>query len=300
MEEWLADHARVIRGYRYAHVTAVSRSWPRLRSQGENRIDLSFWTKNPNRDRLWAGRLRDAEILTPEQGQRAFNEYQRRGWIEEMLDEIDQVSGAWDVLDSTSWRWFFVFRFRPENLEWFGDLRPVPEDHRIWRVPRHSTLLSADGHGDAHRAGVRGHFDPVSENAYRVTSQRDSLVTPQHKKLQNRLLRSLQKQYGKSQVRREVFGVDILVFEKGKAHLIEIKIAPNARLAIREALGQILEYRFDTRVRRECGRRTVALHVVSSAPLDAETGLYLQSLNKNHDLDLRYHYYTLDSDSIHL
>jgi len=77
---------------------------------------------------------------------------------------------------------------------------------------------------------------------------------------------------------------DALVQHKdGSRELYEIKPAGSAREAVRQALGQLLEYAY-----RRNGLQPKAMHVVSDAPMDAVTGEYLESLEKRFGLRLSY------------
>lgn len=69
----------------------------------------------------------------------------------------------------------------------------------------------------------------------------------------------------------------------GARELYEIKPASSAREAVRQALGQLLEYAY-----RRNGLKPVALHVVSDAPMDEVTQEYLQSLESRFGLKLGY------------
>jgi hypothetical protein len=71
--------------------------------------------------------------------------------------------------------------------------------------------------------------------------------------------------------------------EDGSLHLYEIKPAPTAREAVRQAMGQLLEYGY-----RRGGLRPQTLHVVSDARLDDLTREYLQMLEERFSLKLAY------------
>jgi hypothetical protein len=71
--------------------------------------------------------------------------------------------------------------------------------------------------------------------------------------------------------------------DDGSRELYEIKPASSAREAVRQALGQLLEYAY-----RRDGLQPAALHVVSDAPMDDVTLEYLQTLETRFDLKLGY------------
>lgn len=69
----------------------------------------------------------------------------------------------------------------------------------------------------------------------------------------------------------------------GSRELYEIKPADSAREAVRQALGQLLEYAY-----RRNGLEPAALHVVSDAPMDKVTKEYLQCLEDRFGLRFGY------------
>src|SRR5205085_1871238 len=65
-----------------------------------------------------------------------------------------------------------------------------------------------------------------------------------HNRLQLKLAEMLREKYGQAAVCLEVNGVDIRIVVRHTGHLlfVEVKSEADARLAIRQALGQLLEY----------------------------------------------------------
>lgn len=77
---------------------------------------------------------------------------------------------------------------------------------------------------------------------------------------------------------------DVLVKrEDGSFDLYEIKPANSAADAVRQALGQLLEYAY-----RPGGLKEAALHVVSDAPSDSLTEAYLLELHRRFGLRIAY------------
>lgn len=107
--------------------------------------------------------------------------------------------------------------------------------------------------------------------------------------IQDRLVERLRAQYGHDAVGTEhptgTGGrADALVeHADGSRELYEIKPAMTAREAVRQAIGQLLEYAW-----RRHGLQPAALHVVSDAPLDEVTGEYLRNLEARFGLCFGY------------
>ena len=77
----------------------------------------------------------------------------------------------------------------------------------------------------------------------------------------------------------------------GRYDLYEIKPAATAADAIRQALGQLLEYAY-----RRGGLENVTLHVVSDAPPDPITDDYLRELDRRFGLKVAYRQIALEPD----
>ena len=77
--------------------------------------------------------------------------------------------------------------------------------------------------------------------------------------------------------------VDVVACRDGEFEFYEIKTNSNARLAIREAIGQLLEYAYWPP--SVCPSRLV---VVAEHPLASDDESYLQILSKRMHLDIEY------------
>lgn len=110
-----------------------------------------------------------------------------------------------------------------------------------------------------------------------------------HNKIQMALKRELADEFGEARVFiEEQTGaggrVDILVRHiSGRPHLYEIKVASTAAQAVREALGQLLEYAY-----RKSGLHPERMVIVSEPELDAATDAYLAYLRAQFQLPLYY------------
>ncbi|MCZ8158442.1 MAG: hypothetical protein O9256_00865 [Rhizobiaceae bacterium] len=119
------------------------------------------------------------------------------------------------------------------------------------------------------------------------TERRD--VTYRQNVIQDRLVEQLRRIYGHDAVGSEQptgtgGRADVLVrLPEDLWAIYEIKPAETARQAVREALGQLLEYGYRTGARPD-----VTLHIVSDADLDSDTELYLERLSDRFDLHIEY------------
>jgi hypothetical protein len=107
--------------------------------------------------------------------------------------------------------------------------------------------------------------------------------------IQDRMVKHLRGIYGRNAVGSEQATgndgkADVLVkLPHGRWGIYEIKPAESARMAVREAIGQLLEYGY-----RRGAYGDVSLHIVSDAPLDPVTEDYLDTLKQQFDLSFEY------------
>jgi hypothetical protein len=108
---------------------------------------------------------------------------------------------------------------------------------------------------------------------------------PLHPRLQADLLPRRQTCYGKSNVMREEGFVDITARDGKRCILIEIKTHPNPRAAIREALGQILEYAYYGPQARS---GSIELVIIAPGKLKAAEKKYIRLLQTRFKLPIWY------------
>ena len=114
-------------------------------------------------------------------------------------------------------------------------------------------------------------------------------ISLRHNRIQDRLYALLCEQHGSDSVRTEQptgtggFADAVVRRADGRFDLYEIKVASHAASAVREAMGQLLEYAY-----RKRGLEPVNLYVVSEAALDSITAEFLNRMNTEFGLKLGY------------
>ena len=106
--------------------------------------------------------------------------------------------------------------------------------------------------------------------------------------MENELAALLRARFGHDHVKRQADFVDLTVQQGARRSIIEIKSATIARRAIREALGQLLDYAFFEEP--EAVRELV---VVGRGPLLPRDKTYLATLTKRFRLPITYRRYRL-------
>ncbi len=118
---------------------------------------------------------------------------------------------------------------------------------------------------------------------------RELIISLRHNRIQDRLYALLCEQHGADSVRTEQptgtggFADAVVRRTDGRLDLYEIKVATHAANAVREAMGQLLEYAY-----RKRGLEPASLYVVSEPALDPITAEFLIRMNTEFGLKLDY------------
>jgi hypothetical protein len=277
-EEWLLDFTTLIDGWKFGSIEV---GHPRRRLAGEQ-VDVFLYTIRPDKTRVLVGRINPCFVLTEDQAESAIKVFKSSGWLSRMMDEVNAVGGKLDVLRRERPSDIVTVKFRHEAYQPVGG---VVAERGSWITerPRYQFMeLPVD---------VRAlwGFSPDDGAAERRTepSERSAVesgpILYRHNEIQNRLAALLRMHY--ASVVMEVGHVDIRVEDPRLRAFIEVKATTDPRLAIREALGQLLEYAlFGAATSAELPRLVVAAPGAST-PTVAE---YLQSLRSRFGLVVDY------------
>jgi hypothetical protein len=133
-----------------------------------------------------------------------------------------------------------------------------------------------------------GHMERLEHGSANVSSgARD--ITYRHNLLQSQLYELLCSQYGKEAVKTELptgtggFADAVVRRSDSQFDLYEIKVAATAADAVRQAMGQLLEYAY-----RRGGLEPARLFVVAEPLLDEVTEAFLQRMREEFGLNLAY------------
>lgn len=88
-EEWLLDVSKLIDGFHYGHIQAISQH--RVKYEGE-KFDISFFTINSlTKERWWLGEIKNLIVVSGDESKHVFAEYKRNGWLREMYAQLEAV-----------------------------------------------------------------------------------------------------------------------------------------------------------------------------------------------------------------
>lgn len=281
-EEWLNRPEWRIGGWCYAFIEGVQRS--RARLEGAI-INLRLFAISPSKSRLMVAEIRNAQVLTRDASATAFKEFRARGWFRAMQREVTAVGLKASALRQGM---DFNIRFRADDLKLFDP--PVAGPALLTRLNRFrlypaKTSNLAQWSARAKRAPLLKDKPTSTWMRTLKAARRMELVENQ---MENELDALLRARYGDASVARQKDFVDLSVQRDGRRTLIEIKSATVARRAIRDALGQLLDYAFF-----EAPDTVCELVIVGRGPLLPKDKAYLATLTKRFRLPIRYRRYRL-------
>jgi hypothetical protein len=108
---------------------------------------------------------------------------------------------------------------------------------------------------------------------------------PIHAALQGELLQLLKARFGGGNVVLEADFVDITITDGKKKILVEIKSHSDARLAVREALGQVMEYAY---FNPELKNEDAELVILAPGPFKQSVSDYLSRLRAKFGIPVTY------------
>jgi hypothetical protein len=261
-EEWNFNTADLINGkvYGYAYYRP-NEGTPQFKS----RHDIYFFGIRPKKERRLVGFYENARFLSERERARLKFAFQKSDLLEKRVDELLSLDLP-------------TIRTRKRAEEYLLDqyslnIEVSPEDVHLIVPPRSLTLAHTGGRdpkflsrytkpiflsnapiiGPGEQQSTRkgggkgpGTEDDLLEDEYlRFTKAQRNVIRRVHNQLSNRF-RAWLKSVGATKVTGESSSVDVICDFGGAKYLFELKVCFRAksRHALREAIGQILEYRY--------------------------------------------------------
>lgn len=296
-EEWLFNYSWTLGGYHYSFLQPINRSHDRF--AGET-LSVLLYTIDKRGTRQYVGEIRQCEVLTAEESKRNLRLYRKKGWVRDMIRQVGEVggdsrtiTGAGSALDILN------IRFRPSDAEIYPHAVPATPNDAV--QGRHRYVLAPAGKRilNQWRRGRKARSAPLSPRTIKRAGTNSVEYDPLHNKLQAAAYELLSAKYGKRNVRMEENNVDLTIKKRSGVVLIEIKTDPDARMAVRHAIGQLLEYGY-LWDEASCDKRPLELAIVAPAPQEELVTSYLARLRRSFRLPFTYHHFDLESASIDL
>lgn len=296
-EEWLFNFEWMIDGSRNGFVQGIHKYYEVYKGK---RFPLLLYTIDPDRSHLAVAFIRSVYVPTDEELSIVSKQYVERGWLGQMRDDLERINVTTDQLDSPTPQELANVRFRPEDVHRFD---PMPfflpgQDAapnltaRYMAFNWNGDLSFLNSRGNAHDLGGPSDNDPRrSEDLRRRAAQQGTVVDPKHVRMQNALFNSLARRH--ESVLYENNFVDLTGRDPGLVTYYELKTAPTARMCIRQALGQLLEY-------SEYPKSIPAdrLVVVGEAPATQDDVEFLKTMRNKFHLPLQYGWFRWEAGEL--
>lgn len=287
-EDWLFRNEWLIDDWRYAFVQGVNKSQASLLKAGEA-IDLTLFAIQPDRKRRFVATIGSVECLDHQQAQDALDVFKERGWYSNMREEIQAVDGNVSAFGDIQWaKDILNVRFRLANVYHFPPQSYADADGPLKYLTRYQLhdaepiFNSLDIPSALHKAGTTSlpKFLPFLRRGSAPVE-----CTPEHARMQEKLMKELQVEYPQGTILREQDYIDVSVQTEQELILYEIKSDIEPRSVIRQALGQILEYAYHPSRTHSLPIRLV---IVGRGELSSLDEAYLHHLKTEFALPLDY------------
>lgn len=281
-EEWLFRPEHELDRYRYGFLQ------PSLKA-GAHRygevLDVVLYTIDPDGTRWYLGRVDGIELLDDAEANRARQRMEKKGLLAAMRSDLADLGfSAAHLSKKTPGREIVNVRFRAGSVHMLPAPRAAKADDPLRRPGKNRyqfyPLESVPGRIEGTLADPRRPTGP-----YQYTTAPLVSADRRHNRIQLQLAKVLREKYGEAAVELEVGGVDILLRRPGGTAYIEVKSDADPRLALRAALGQVLEYAlFASATTKSMPQLVVA---APGAP-DSTVVAYLATLQARFGLPLLY------------
>jgi hypothetical protein len=258
-EEWNFNTSDLIDGmvYGYAYYRP-SEGTPQFKSWH----DIYFFAIEPDLGRQFVGYYKDARFLSEKERAALKRKFQTSDVLEKRIDELLSL-GLPTIPTAKRAEKYLVNQFSinievaPEDVHSLPHRRLTSADiggrdpKRLSRYAKplfltHPPSISHRKRAPTPQYKTTGIVGDLTEDGYlRYTEEQRKVIRPVHKQLSNRF-RAWLKSADATKVVGEASSVDVYCACDGARYLFELKVCfqQNTRLALREAIGQLLEYRF--------------------------------------------------------
>lgn len=290
-EDWLFRDEWQLGGWRYAFVQGVNRSRKRLLKRGEA-FDLELFVLS-SQGRSMVCEIRDVEVLSDQQSADAVEAYVKNGWLATMKQEVEDANGYAAALDPDLPEQILNIRFRTTNVRRIDAGNPIPSWHPAHRLTRYSLygVETPLPEKPARWAGRKGVPElPDSGERQRKLQAGMATYSPEHQKMQRLLEARLKLRYPGADIAFEEDFIDVKLRTDDKLILYEVKSDLRPLSAIRQALGQLLEYAYHPRRTHDL---EPSLVIVGRRPLVGEDKDFFERIRAQFGLPISYEFVEL-------
>lgn len=265
-EEWNFNTNDIIEGFCYGYIYQTPKAYK------NKKYNIWFFTKDKKGSDFLIGLYKNAEFINEDQRNRLRERFKQEQEIylrrKQELKKLNHINSL--SLTSRQVENYILGNTDGENYTFPLNIKVKPSDIILLEKPipikmlfkerlnYHYTTAENISKKNAKLDPLYAHYknvenlklsnDDLSEICYSRNSINSSekLITPLHKILSNKFKRYLLGDKKFNSVEQEDKGIDIIATKENEEYMFELKIitTPYARHAIREALGQLLEYNY--------------------------------------------------------
>lgn len=290
-EEWLFDKSKIIGGYHYAFIQAFNLETDK---HVGNSYNVKLYTIDPVANtKYYVGYINNLECISENESEKIYKIYEGNGWISEMKQQVKYKGGKWSP-DANNAQILFNVRFKFNEAVLFGeDEYEIIAKEDINITADYFVLLSQkteisveylESYESDDENESNGNLK--NTNKRRRTINHESIYDPYHDVMQNALYTYLDNQkdiYKCVKIEKDRVDLKAKTIE-GDWHYFELK-TDNAKLSIRKAIGQIMEYAYFPNKKRA----SKLIIVSDSQPTDRDVD-YLKYIRENFNIPVFYRY----------
>ncbi len=299
-EEWLFDKTKLIKGYHYGFLQPINHN--RNKYIG-NVFDIHLYTINSEtKETWWLGMINNAWIVDAEESEKVYNEYKKRGFLKEMIHQLEVIEADVKELSLTTPQNFFNVKYKPNDLRLLDEPQKVSNKDKSISGKYYSsfnTYISTPQsitiepkiftlQGDSNPSDILKTTRYYSYGVSEVNLSHNIMVASSLKQLK----KECDKAFANVSTTQGTF-VDVVTEDKGKCIFYEFKISPTFKACIREALSQIMEYAYYP-------DRTIAhkLIIVSGNDINEDGKKYMKRLRTEFRIPVYYQKFNFDTERL--
>ena len=303
-EEWNFDTSQVIDGYVYGFLQQFNSK--KKKSHRGRVFNIGFYSieriNSSKTKKWWIGKVDSVEVITREESTRKYHAYVQNGWLSEREADLRRLGLELDEFRKTKEDEFFNIRYKIHDMHLLDEPVKIGKCDPVIRSFYYNLLSKKKDPRALKQTSGKFIFKPGHNPGKNMTTikskggRRDKSLF--HNKIQTDVFNILEGIYKKGNVGTEndlgyQTKVDIVVKMKTGFTFYEIKTSQTAKAAIREAIGQIIEYAY-------WPDKTHAERLVIIAPPSPseDAKIYLARLRDKFMLPIYYQQYDVQNNTL--
>ena len=300
-EEWNFDTDKVVDGYVYGFLQQCN---TKSNIHIDHVYNISFYSiekiNSYQNKKWWLGKINSVEVIQGAESKKIYGIYKRNGWLSEMEADLRMLDLDLKSFIETTNDTFFNIKFKVSDMQLLDE--PIELEKNDPAIPSfYYNLLNKIQEPNLPQSASNqfvfkpGHNPGKNET---VTNSKGGKNDKSlfHNEMQTNIFSLLESSYGKGNVGTEndlgyQTKVDMVVKEKNSFVFYEIKTSQTAKAAIREAIGQILEYAFWPNK-----NNAVKLVIIAPPAPTADAKVYIKKLREEFSLPIFYQQYDVNKN----